>query len=93
MIRHVALFLFGDDVDEDQVEELRTALRTMPEVIPFIRRYDVGVDLGLANNPADLAVVADFDSVADYQAYASNPDHMAVVRDRVRPIVSSVTRL
>ena len=36
----------------------------------------------------DLAVVADCDDVAGYRAYATHPAHLAVIAERIRPILA-----
>ena len=36
----------------------------------------------------DLAVVADFDDEAGYRVYATNPEHLTVIAERIRPILA-----
>ncbi len=37
--------------------------------------------------------MADFDSEDDYRRYAENPDHQAVIKDHIRPILSEMARV
>lgn len=92
MIRHVALLKWKDGTTETQIDEIQTGLRRMPEVMPFLRRYELGPDLGLTGSH-DLAVVADFDSVEYYLAYADNPEHRALIADLIAPALESISRV
>ncbi len=60
--------------------------------MPFIRRYELGADLGLTGSH-DFAIVADFDSIEDYRTYADHPDHKAVSATFIAPILDSMARV
>ncbi|MEX0757322.1 MAG: Dabb family protein [Acidimicrobiia bacterium] len=92
MIRHVALLKWKDGTTEAQVIAIEARLRQMPDVMPFLRRYELGPDLGITGNH-DLAIVADFDSVEDYLAYADHPDHKAVITELIAPVLESISRV
>ena len=89
MIRHCVLLDFVDSATDEALAGIVTALSTMPERIAEIRSYSVARDLGLSGDVAKIAVVADFDSVEDYQVYASHPDHVQVITDLIKPIVAA----
>ncbi len=36
----------------------------------------------------DAGLVADFDDVDDWRTYATNPDHLQMIAELVRPIVA-----
>ena len=91
MIRHTVLLTFAD-VEEALVQTVIDELRRLPAVIPEIRAYTVGRDLGLADGTATLVISGDFASVADYQAYAVHPEHVRVLDDHIRPHVTALTR-
>ena len=65
----------------------------MPDQVPGIVKYEFGDDLGTSEDNFDFALVADFDSVEDYETYASHPEHLAVIADAVRPIVAAAARV
>lgn len=92
MIRHIVFLKWLPGTDDERVDEVEAALRTMPEVMPFIRRYEMGRDLAL-NGSHDFAVVADFDTVDDYLTYADQPDHKKVIVELVGPILESSARV
>ncbi len=74
------------------MEAVASALAEMPVLLPFIRRYDMGPDLGVTGSH-DFAIVADFDSIEDYRAYADHPDHKAVTVSFIAPILESMARV
>jgi len=80
MVKHIVLFKLKDM--ESQEEKLRTmnafkeAIEALPATIPFIRKIEVGLNI----NPAevfDIALYSEFDSLADVEAYAKHPEHVA----------------
>jgi hypothetical protein len=83
MIRHVVLFTFVDSVTSTQVDELATALDSLPGEIPEIVTYRHGRDLGLSETNFDYAVTADFASEEDLAIYRSNPVHLRLIADHI----------
>lgn len=93
MIRHVALFTFTDTADPADIERLADALTALTRTIPEIASFSCGADLGVTEGSCDFALVADFRSLDDYRTYADHPDHLAVIRDHVAPIVADRVRI
>ena len=91
MIRHTVILTF-EGVDESLVDTVVEQLRQLPPLIPEIRAYTVGRDLGLADGPPMVVVAGDFASVADYQTYSGHPEHVRVLDDHIRPHVTALTR-
>lgn len=88
MFRHVLLLTMRDDVGESQVDALIEALRALPAQIPEIASYRVGRDLGLRDDTADVAIVAEYANEASWRTYLAHPAHRAVVADHVEPLVA-----
>ena len=88
MLRHVVLFTFQDETTEAQKQAAADGLKALPGLIPEIRRYELGRDAGLAAGNHDFALVADFDSEADFRAYAEHPEHVKVVVELIKPVIS-----
>ncbi|MFN8036186.1 MAG: Dabb family protein [Acidimicrobiia bacterium] len=88
MIRHVSCLTFTETSTPEERDAAVRAVARLPAIIPEIRVYTVGADLGLAEGNAHLAVVADFDTVDDYRVYASHPEHLAVIAEHIRPILA-----
>ncbi len=92
-MRHTVLLRFKADTTEDQIQAVLDGLATMPQKIDFIRRYEFGRDLGVMEGNPQVALVADFDSVEDWRAYQSHPDHQELVETVIGPILESMTRV
>ena len=88
MFRHVALFRWHEGVSAAQKEAVGTALGGLPALIPELRAYHFGADIGLAAGNSDFAVVADFDDEAGWRVYSDHPAHQQIIVDIVRPITA-----
>lgn len=88
MIRHVVVFRWKTDTAPEAVEAVRAALVGLPAQIPAIRRYEHGVDAGLAEGNFDYAVVADFDDRDAFVEYRDHPRHRAVITELIAPHIA-----
>jgi hypothetical protein len=86
-VRHVVMFRFVDGTTDEQVQALSDGLDRMPEVVGTMLDYRHGRDVGISEGTYDYVVVGDFARVDDYLTYRDHPDHQALIRDLVRPIV------
>jgi len=88
--RHVVMFRFADDATDDQRRALARGLAGMPAATGAIGEDDYvhGPDLGVSSASWDYVVVADFASVDEFLAYRDHPDHRALIRDLVTPVVA-----
>jgi hypothetical protein len=87
MVRHIALFRWKEGTTEADVSRVEEGLRPLPSQIPCIRAYRFGRDLGIQAGNADFAVVADFEDEEALRSYAEHPVHVAVVEERIHPLV------
>ena len=87
MLRHVVLLRFAPETSDEALDEIISALRDLPGLIPEIRGYDVGRDLGLAEGNAGIGVCADFDDAEAYAVYRDHPAHRAVIEQLILPIL------
>jgi hypothetical protein len=88
MIRHVVVFRWTDEATRDQKERVATELSRLPAIVPTVRAYRIGDDLGLNEGNFDFAVAADFDDADGYLAYRDNPEHQAIIAEFIRPIIA-----
>ncbi|MGZ8763130.1 MAG: Dabb family protein [Acidimicrobiia bacterium] len=86
MIQHVVLLTFVPEATPEQVAAVIDGLQALPELIPQIKRYAVGPDLGLAADTASFGIVAEFETRADYEAYRDHPAHQQVIAEHIAPI-------
>lgn len=88
MLRHVVFFNWKEETTEAEKQAVEAGLGALPARIPQIRRYEIGRDLGLADGNFDFALVADFDSIEDYEVYQAHPEHQRVIRESIKPVIS-----
>ena len=80
--RHIVLLTLDDGCD---AEALAADLRVMAEGIASIRSYVVGVDAGVSEGNATVAVVGDYDDQAGWESYRDHPDHVQLIAERIKP--------
>jgi hypothetical protein len=85
MIRHVVMFRWTDGTTDDDVAAIAAGLSTMPGLIPQIRAYHYGADLGIVDTNWDFVVVADFDDRDDFVAYRDDANHQALIKESIAP--------
>jgi hypothetical protein len=93
MIRHTVLFHWTAEATEAQIDGVLSRLAELPAQIPQIRRYEFGRDLGFSEGTWDMALVADFDTKADWEAYLSHPTHRSAVTEATGPITEELIRV
>ena len=91
MIRHVSLLTFVPEATPEQIDAAAAALRTLPPLIPELRDYRVGPDVGIDSGNATFVVIGDFDDEDGYRAYRDHPEHVAVAREHILPILAGRT--
>ena len=79
MIRHVAVFTFVPGFTPEQRAEWMAMVADLPSQIPQIRSMSVGEDLLHGPSSHEIAIVADFDSLADLATYTAHPAHALVL--------------
>lgn len=97
MIRHAVLLKWKPGTTKAQVDFWVEGVLQLPDKIDVVRRYSIGNNRGKSaeglakearySDNYDAAVVADFDSYADYAIYADHPAHLSFIEERVRPIL------
>ena len=88
MIRHVVMFRWTQDATEEQKKQVAAEVARLPSLVPSLRDYRIGANLGVNPGTFDFAVAADFDDVDGYLAYRDHPEHRAIVTEFIQPIVT-----
>jgi len=88
VFRHVVLLRWVPDATAEQRAAVEAGIATLPSLIPEIRSYVFGADAHVNDGNFDLAIVADFDDFDSYLVYRDHPDHVAVITERIRPILA-----
>ncbi|MDO9395645.1 MAG: Dabb family protein [Herbiconiux sp.] len=82
MIRHVVAWkLSATDPAQKQADAatITTLLSGLVGVVPSISALSVGPNMAYADVNWDVVLVADFETLADLDAYQQHPAHLAVV--------------
>jgi hypothetical protein len=88
MIRHTVLMKWTSAATAEQKASVAAELSALPSIVPSIRAYVLGSDLGLVTGNFDFAVSADFDDEAGYLAYRSDPVHLDIINRTINPITT-----
>ena len=88
MIRHVVLFRWKDDATEAQKKRAADEVARLPSLVPSVRAFACGEDVGINQGNYHFAVAADFEDPGGYVAYRDNPDHRAMVEEHIVPIAA-----
>lgn len=89
MIRHIVAWKLKADEPEAKAvatAEIAEALESLAPLIPGIRAIKVSANTAYFDRNFDAVLIADYDSVADLDAYQVHPDHKraaAIVTARV----------
>lgn len=85
-LMHSVYFWLNDDVDAAGHEEFRAAAQALADV-PSVQRLYVGPaadteEPGITDNTFDLALIVWYKNRADYDAYQTDPLHVAFVESQ-----------
>jgi hypothetical protein len=89
MLRHVVPFTWSADADDERRDQTLAALRRLPDEVGGMTSFAVGPDAGLADGNAHTALVADFPDVEAWRRYATDPRHLEVIAEHVRPFLAA----
>jgi hypothetical protein len=86
----MVMFRWIPEATRAQKEQAKEELGRLPGLVPEVRAYHLGEDLGLVGDlNFDFGLVADFDDLAGYLAYRENKEHQKIVETFVQPIVGA----
>jgi hypothetical protein len=91
MLRHVVLFTWTEDTSAERRAEILAALRRLPDEVGGMTAFAVGDDAALAEGNAHTALVADFPDADAFRRYATDPRHLEVVAEYVKPALAGRT--
>lgn len=76
MFRHIVCFRIKDE-EKAKLTEAQAMLRSL-KVVPGVKQIEVGLDEKHSERSCDIALIVDFDSRADYEAYDVHELHQPV---------------
>jgi len=84
------MFRWIPETTREQKEQAKEELGRLPGLVPQVRAFHLGEDLGLVGDVNfDFALVADFDDLAGYLAYRESAEHKEIVETYVQPIAGA----
>ena len=87
MVRHIALMRWKPEATAEQRAGTIAEMKRMPEHVPELRSFMVEENAGTADGNFDLAIIAELDDFDAYAIYRDHPEHQALIRDMVVPIL------
>jgi hypothetical protein len=85
MIRHVVVFTWSADADEQQRATSIQALRRLRQDVGGMESLVVAEDAGLVDGNGHAVLIADFPDEEAFHRYAQDPVHLSVIAEHVRP--------
>ena len=89
MIRHSVMFTWKPEATEEQKKRVAGELSRLPGIIPSLKAYSMGTDIGVNEGNWQFAVTADFDDLDGYLAYRDNPTHRGIIAEHIQPIIAT----
>ena len=89
MIRHTVMFTWKPEATEEQKQRVATELSRLPSVVPSIRGYALGPDIGVNEGNWEFVATGDFDDLDGYLAYRDDPTHKAIIAEHIQPIIAT----
>jgi hypothetical protein len=85
MIRHVVVFTWSADADEQQRATSIQALRRLRQDVGGMESLVVAEDAGLVDGNGHAVLIADFPDEEAFHRYAQDAVHLSVIAEHVRP--------
>jgi hypothetical protein len=89
MIKHIVLLKWKDGVSSEQVDLVTSSFQNLKDQIPEIASYSFGKDASIYRGNADYALIAEFETEANFKAYVVHPKHQELLREITGPILES----
>lgn len=88
-VSHLVILDWNADTDASHIEAFSAALADLPALIPEIRTYEFGPDLGLTPGNGQFAILATFDDASAYETYRDHPEHRRVIEQFIAGRIAS----
>ncbi len=89
MITHTVLITWNDNLPDGQLRLITRELAALPGLVPSLRSYRFGPNVGPAATNQQFAVVATFDDLAGWTEYDTHPEHVRVKTEHMVPYIES----
>lgn len=89
MFQHIGMLTLKDAATPADADHIEEGLLALLGVIPGLEGAEVARDAGLAEGNADLVFRMSFATVDDWKNYRVHPAHVAVITERIAPVLAS----
>lgn len=83
MIKHIVIWKLKDEAagrtKAENAQKLKADIEALADVIPEIKRIEVGLNWAASDQAGDVALYSEFASRKDLDTYQNHPAHQAVV--------------
>ncbi len=88
MVRHIVLWKLVPSPDmAERAAAIKENLEALKDKIDVIKGIAVGINANPSDDASDVALVSEFETMADLGEYQNHPAHKAVATAYVRPYV------
>jgi hypothetical protein len=89
MFQHIGMLTLKPEATAADATNIADGLIALAGVVPGLLRAEVSRDGGLSEGNAALVFRMEFAGQADWEAYRSHSAHVAVITDRIAPVLAS----
>lgn len=83
MLKHVVMFKLKEEyLEKPKMElaiEIKEALEKLPNIIPHIKYYEVGINVLTDPRAYDIVLISSFESEEDLKIYRNHPVHKEIL--------------
>lgn len=89
-LRHIVLVKLKPGTPDEAIEAMLAGLAELPKKIPTILRMEIGRQHAAVDDGRNVALggVVEFAADADYEAYAKDDAHLAVIKELILPYIA-----
>ena len=87
MLKHIVMWKIKGEgaAKQENIQKVKAALESCRDAVPGMLTYEIGIDIGIANDPWDLVIYSEFTDRAAQEAYQQHPKHLAI-----KPVVAAL---
>lgn len=89
MFEHIGMLQLTPEASPEQRTAIVDGLHALVGAIPGLLEAHAGQDAGLREGNADITFRMVFAEKAAWEAYGSHPAHVAVIRERIAPVLQA----
>lgn len=82
MLKHIVTFKIKSSTENEKKERitsLKSYLEKLPQLIPEIKYFEVGINISKSINAFDLILISEFNNADELGIYSKHPEHQKVV--------------